>query len=103
MDKFDLDVKKFYAAGAQSFLSKKHIGDQENPYSHILRFYMPGFARQAFAKHGTGLGIFTMQGFEHRNKESKRNFLRHTNKKGNVLMQIMPRLWDEFSDMYGID
>ena len=103
MDKFDSDVKKFYAVGANTFLSTKFIGDQENFYSHVLRFYMPVFMRQAFAKHGTGLGIFTMQGFEHRNKESKRNFLRHTNKKGNVLMQVMPRLWDEFSDMYGID
>ena len=45
-----------------------------------------------------GLGIFTMQGFEHRNKESKTYFFKFTNKKGNVCIQVLKRLWDLFSN-----
>ena len=97
--KFEEDVKKLYAVGAKTFLSTQYVGDEENFYSHCLRFYMPVFARKTFEEHGTGLGIFNMQGFEHRNKESKRHFTRHTNKKGNVALQVMPRLWDDFSNM----
>ena len=97
--KFEEDVKKYYAVGAKTFLSTQYVGDEENFYSHCLRFYMPVFARKTFEEHGTGLGIFNMQGFEHRNKESKRYFTRHTNKKGNVALQVMPRLWDDFSNM----
>ena len=96
MYKFELDVRKFYKAGANTFLSKKYVGDEENFYCHCLRLYMPVFARKTFEIHGTGIGIFTMQGFEHRNKESKRVFNTHTNKKGNVSLQVMARLWDIF-------
>ena len=92
VSKFESDVKQLYAVGAKTFLSTEYVGDEENFYSHALRFYMPYFARKTYEDHKTGLGIFTMQGFEHRNKESKRHFNRHTNKKGNVLMQVMPRL-----------
>ena len=99
MTKFELDVKKLYAVGSKTFLSTEYVGDEENFYSHALRFYMPYFARKAWEDHKAGLGMFTMQGFEHRNKESKRHFNRHTNKKGNVLLQVMPRLWDDFSNL----
>ena len=101
--KFEDNVKQLYAVGAKTFLSTEYVGDQENIYSHCLRFYIPVFARKTFEEHSTGLGIFSMQGFEHRNKESKRYFTRHTNKKGNVSLQVMPRLWDDFSNMSKID
>ena len=39
-----------------------------------------------------------MQGFEHRNKESKTCFVKFTNKKGNVCTQVLKRLWDLFSN-----
>ena len=60
---------------------------------------MPVFTRKIFEDHKTGLGIFSMQGFEHRNKENKTYFTRHTNKKGNISLQVMPRLWDDFSNL----
>ena len=53
-------------------------------------------AKRTLKKHGMGLGIFTMQGFEHRNKESKICFIKLTNKKGNVCIQVLNRLWDIF-------
>ena len=93
---FENNVKEFYRLGAYSLLSLDYVGDLENVYSHILRFYLPIFARDAFEKHSMGLGIFTMQGFEHRNKESKHVFLNYTNKKGNTVIQTMNRLQEYF-------
>ena len=95
---FEQKVKNFYKVGATYFLSTKYVGDEENFYSHALRFYMPHFAKITFERHGMGLGIFTMQGFEHRNKQSKFVFLNHTNKKGNVAKQTIGRLFDSFVD-----
>ena len=94
--KYEEDVKIFYAAGKTSYLSSKTEGDIETFYSHTLRFYMIQFAQTTFEKHKLGLGIFTMQGFERRNKESKNTFRRFTNKKGNTLLSNLKRLWDLF-------
>lgn len=91
-------VKEFYKVGTTYFLSTKYVGDKENFYSQALPFYMPQFAKITFERHGVGLGIFTMQRFEHRNKESKFIFLNHTNKKGNVAKQTIGRLFDSFVD-----
>ena len=90
------NVKKFYKVGARTFLSKKYVGDQENLYSHVLRFYMLQFADITFSRHVMGVGIFTMQGFEHRNKESKFVFKNHTNQKRNTVKQTIGRLFDSF-------
>mmetsp|Transcript_13585 Transcript_13585/g.20126 ORF Transcript_13585/g.20126 Transcript_13585/m.20126 type:complete len:199 (-) Transcript_13585:31-627(-) len=65
-------------------------------YSHCLRFYLPKHAEELFTEHGVGLGVFTMQGYERRNKESKNTLKRFTNHKGNILVQNMKRLWDIF-------
>ena len=72
----------------------ERMGDDETFYMHVLRFYLPKIARVTFDKHGLGLGIFTMQGFERRNKESKNTLKRFTNCKGNVLAANLRRLWD---------
>ena len=40
-----------------------------------------------------GLGIFTMQGFERRNKESKNTLRRFCNKNGDYLTQNLRRLY----------
>ena len=68
---FEQNVKKFYKKGAYTFLTKKFVGDQEKFYSHILRFYKPQFSEMTFKRRGMGMGIFTIQEFEHRNKENK--------------------------------
>ena len=53
-------------------------------------------AKEAFEKHGVGIGIFTMQGFERRNKESKNCMKRFSNGKGNVLVNNIKRVFDIF-------
>ena len=47
-------------------------------------------------KYHLGIRIFSMQGFEHRNKESKRTLRKFTNNKGNILQNNLGRLWDHF-------
>jgi len=74
---FKEDVKKFYENGRSSYLGKPQ---DESFYVHCLCFYMPKIAELTFERHKVGLEIFTMQGFERRNKESKNTIQRFTTK-----------------------
>ena len=47
-------------------------------------------------KDGVGVGIFSMQGFERRNKESKNTLKRFCNHRGNIVVPNLKRLWDIF-------
>ena len=95
---WEIKLKFFYEVGKNTFLTKDHDhpGDDETFYLHVLRFYLPQIAKKTLDEHQCGLGIFTMQGFEHRNKQSKNIKKRFTNSKGNVLASILRRLWDRF-------
>ena len=92
----------FYTIGGRSFLTKKsisHNGSIENDetfYMHTLRFYLPRIADETLEKHNLGLGVFTMQGFERRNKESKNTLRRFSNRIGNIIIGNIKRLWDIF-------
>ena len=99
MKGFEENLKKFYSCGAKTFLSSAGgitDGDEETFYSHALRFYMPPITRQTFERHHVGVGIFNMQGFERRNKESKNMMTNHCNNRGNILVTNLNRLWDAF-------
>ena len=86
IEQLKTDVKKCHEHGKDTFLTKTMIGDKENFYMHCLRYYMPQLAERMWQKHRVGLGIFTMQGYERRNKESKNTLKRFTNSRGNVLL-----------------
>ena len=94
---FKNNVMLFYKYGAQSFLTKKSVGDCETFYMHTLRFYIPDIVDDTWERFQVGIGIFTMQGFERSNKESKNIFRNHTNKRGNQVLQCMQSLWDLFN------
>ena len=98
MLEFNTNIKLFYNAGKYTFLTKNvsSPGDDETFYLHCLRFYIPQIAEVTLKKHNLGVGIFTMQGFERRNKESKNTFKRFRNGKGNVLVSNIKRLYDVF-------
>ena len=64
---FESDVRSLFKHGKVTFLLHENVSF----YFHCLRFYLPQIARHTFDNHGLGLGIFTMQGYERRNKESK--------------------------------
>lgn len=76
---------------------RRSIGDKETYYLHALKYYIPKHARKIWDTHKLGIGIFTMQGFERRNKESKNIMRRFNIKKHNICSQILQRLWDYFS------
>jgi hypothetical protein len=64
---FQQNVKKFYDVAAKASI----IDENEIFYFHCLRYYMPTIAETTFDRHQLGIGIFSMQSFERRNKESK--------------------------------
>lgn len=98
IEQFQSDVEEFYDVGSRTFLSSNGTtdGNRETFYMHALRFYIPRISRETFEKHGTGVGIFNMQGFERRNKESKNCMKRFSNNKGNIVVNNMKRVWDIF-------
>ena len=95
---FLLDLKQFYTIGGRSFLTKKattgHVGNDEKFYMHVLRFYIPRIADETFEKYNLGVGIFTMQGFERCNKESKNTMRRFSNRIVNIIVGNLKRLWN---------
>ena len=99
LDRFEANINEFYQCGTETFLSGKgiDIGDEETYYLHALKYYIPKHARKIWDTHKLGIGIFTMQGFEPRYKESKNIMKRFNNKKHNICSQILQRLWDYFS------
>ena len=72
LDSFNSDVKEFYSVGSRTFLSShSQMGEDETFYMHTLRYYIPRIALETYKTHKVGVGVFNMQGFERRNKESK--------------------------------
>ena len=63
---------------------------------HILRYITGPLAKLTFERHGVGIGVFTLQGYERCNLESKFIFVRHTNKLNNFLIQILRKLTENF-------
>ena len=97
LNQFEENLKDFYEVGGKSFLTKgDKIGDDETFYMHCLRFYLPDIAKKTLKDHNLGLGVFTMQGFEHQNKISKRIWNRFNNHTKKVLIQNLKRLYDAY-------
>ena len=98
LEDYIVNVKEFYKIGVQSFLTKDkgNPGGDETFYMHVLRFYVPKIARTTFDKDGYGVGIFTMQGYKRRNKESKNTLHHFCNGKGDILKNNMNRLYDVY-------
>ena len=98
---FNIRLKLFYSCGGRTFLSKPgRIGSQETFYTHALRFYIPRIAKITYDRHGVGVGIFTMQGFERRNKESKQCLSQSCNYRNNILPNNLGNLYDIFANSH---
>ena len=96
---FEENLMKFYDVGSRTFLSKDgKVGCDETFYLHTLRYYIPQVVRTTYERHHCGIGIFSMQGFERRNKESKSCMKRFTNHRGNILVNNLRRIWDVYSN-----
>ena len=97
IDSYVSNANELFEIGADSFLSDgTKIGEKESFYMHALKNYIPTMARITLERHRLGIGVFNMQGFERRNKESKNTLRRFSNMKGNIVMNNVKRLWDIF-------
>ena len=67
---------------------------QKNFYAHALCCYYPQLVNKVWKNHGVGVGVFTLQGFERRNKESKTIAKKYYNGKHNVCTQTLKRNYD---------
>ena len=94
---FESDVKDYYKIGGKTFLTKRNIvGCNETFYMHCLRFYLPINAKDTYDDYNLGLGIFTMQGYEHQNKQLKLIGSRFNNHTNFVICQNLKFLYDNF-------
>ena len=72
MQEFKKNLISFYDAESRTFLTKADsVGSKKTFYLHALRYYMPVIAEITYNRHQKGIGIFSMQCFEYRKKESK--------------------------------
>lgn len=67
---------------------------KENFYCHILTDYLVPTMRETYIIYKLGLGIFSMQGMERSNKESKNCTKRFYNNRYNICISTLLRLYD---------
>ena len=96
LDKFESNINEFYECGTDTFLSGNKVGKDETYYLHALKYYIPVHGRKTWEDHKCGIGVFTMQGFERRNKESKNILRSFNNMEKKILSQILKRLRNSF-------
>ena len=96
MKQYEKWVTKLYEYGGDTFLKKHVEGDIETFYLHVVRFYMNDTIKDTWDKYSCGVEIFSMKGFERRNKESKQAISRHSNVKGNILFRNIVHLCSKY-------
>ena len=96
LEKFETNIISFYECGTDTFLSGNEVGEDETFYIHTLKYYILARARKTWKDHKCGIGVFTMQGFKRRNKESKNILRQFNNMKNQMLSQILKQFWDSF-------
>ena len=95
---YEKNMVELYKCGSETFFKSVNgtpaMG--ETVYFHMLLCQVPKWARITYKRHGVGVGVFTLQGIERRNKKKKHQFTKHTNSKGNMCMQTLRKCTDEF-------
>ena len=93
---YEMKMNTFYYHGSFCIFTNTVKGDGETFYCHIAKHWIPNMARWTLDNLGCGVGIWTMQGFEHRNKQSKFVYAHKTNGKGNCCLQVLKGLHNSF-------
>ena len=83
------NIYLFFHHGSYCIFSDSIVGDDEKFYPHVAKKYLPRISKWTLDNLACGVGIWTMQGFEHRNKESKYVYANKTNGKCNFCMQVL--------------
>ena len=68
IDAHELNMDLFCKHGNNTIFTNTHIGDGETFYLHCAKHHVSRISRIALNMLGCGVVIWTMQGFEHRNK-----------------------------------
>ena len=89
IESYKNDINLFHKHGRDTIFANAYVGDGETFYLHCAKFHVPRIARDALEVLGCGVGISTMQGFEHRNKESKYVYSNKTNRNRNCCKQVL--------------
>ena len=98
---FETKIQHFKKAARYTIFAAKSGNDnleekKENFYCHVLTEYLVPIMKQTYNKYGLGIGIFSMQGMERRNKESKNCTKRFYNNRYNICISTLLRLFDLF-------
>ena len=86
----------FYEHGSKSVLTDIVTGDGEVFYCHVAKWFIPLLVKETFEIFGCGVGIFKMQGFEHRIEQSKFACSNKTNVESNCFFQVVKGLHMKF-------
>ena len=98
---FETKIQHFKKAAKYTIYSATSGNDnleekKENFYCHVLTEYLVPIMKQTYNKYGLGIGIFSMQGMERRNKESKNCAKRFYNNRYNICISTLLQLFDLF-------
>ena len=93
---YECNMSKFYEYGIDTIFTDTVRSDGEIFYCYCAKCCVPRIARVILDKLNCGVGIWTMQGFEHWNKQSKHIYENKTNGKGNCYKQVLRGLCKYF-------
>ena len=97
MDENDGHFKRLYEIVGNTLLTRSDStkGKHETFYWHTLRYYMLPMIEDTYKT--LGIRIFTMQGFECRNKETKMSYQRCCNNNlGDTMSAQLKKMWSHF-------
>ena len=78
----------FYKHGKNIIFTNTYVGYGETFYLHCAKYNESRNSRNTLDMLGCGVGIWSMQVFEYRNKESEYFHSHKTNGKGNCCKQV---------------
>ena len=93
-------MSKFYEHVIDTTFTYTVRGDDETFYCHCAKHYAPRIARVTLDQLNCGISIWTMQAFEHTNKQSKHFYESKTNGEGNCCKQVLRGLHQRFMSSY---
>ena len=99
MEDNEKHIERLYQIMGNSALTRpgdSSKGQKETFYWHALRYYLPWMIRDTYETHSLGIGIFTMQGFERRNKETKKIYQQRCNNRGDTMTANLKKSWALF-------
>ena len=86
----------YQRAASHTILSINSSSDSEGFYNHILFNYYPYLVDKFWREYKVDLGVFNLQRFERKNKESKKAARNFYNGRHNICTQLLNRIYDRF-------